>query len=123
MAKRTLVGLALLGVIGGARAWAVDDTCNGLLDLTYPAAPAVSQVGDVIAVQVRLGTGPIQGGSELQLDGRVVDTPQDTEYARVYAHFAELVRERRSDVDLAPFRLVADAFLCGRRVEVAPFNE
>jgi len=25
------------------------------------------------------------------------------------------------DVDLAPFRLVADAFLCGRRVEVAPF--
>jgi D-galactose 1-dehydrogenase len=65
----------------------------------------------------------LNGGSELQLDGRAVETPQNTEYARVYEHFAQLVRERRSDVDLAPFRLVADAFLCGRRVDVAPFNE
>jgi D-galactose 1-dehydrogenase len=65
----------------------------------------------------------INGGSELQLDGRAVDTAHDTEYARVYEHFAHLVRERRIDVDLAPFRLVADAFLCGRRVEVAPFSE
>jgi D-galactose 1-dehydrogenase len=74
---------------------------------------------DTDAGQLRL----VNGGSELQLDGRAVETPQDTEYARVYTHFAELVRERRSDVDLAPFRLVADAFLCGRRVEVAPFTE
>ncbi|HEX9474816.1 MAG TPA: Gfo/Idh/MocA family oxidoreductase [Steroidobacteraceae bacterium] len=65
----------------------------------------------------------LNGGSELQLDGRAVDTPRQSEYARVYEHFARLVRERRCDVDLAPFRLVADAFLCGRRVEVAPFNE
>jgi D-galactose 1-dehydrogenase len=71
------------------------------------------------AGQLRL----VHGGSELQLDGRAVDTPQDTEYARVYEHFATLVRERRIDVDLAPFRLVADAFLCGRRVEVAPFSD
>ncbi|HKC15908.1 MAG TPA: Gfo/Idh/MocA family oxidoreductase [Steroidobacteraceae bacterium] len=74
---------------------------------------------DTDAGQLRL----VNGGGELQLDGRAVDTPQDTEYARVYAHFARLVRERRGDVDLAPFRLVADAFLCGRRVEVAPFVE
>src|SRR5262245_2496215 len=66
MAKRTLVGLALLGVIGGARAWA-DDTCNGLIDITYPGAPAVSQVGDVIDVKLSLGAGPIAGGTELQL--------------------------------------------------------
>jgi D-galactose 1-dehydrogenase len=71
------------------------------------------------AGQLRL----INGGSELQLDGRAVDTPRNAEYARVYEHFSQLVRERRIDVDLAPFRLVADAFLCGRRVEVAPFNE
>ena len=71
------------------------------------------------AGQLRL----VNGGSELQLDGRVVQTPQGTEYARLYVHFAQLVRERRIDVDLTPFRLVADAFLCGRRVEVAPFLE
>ena len=29
----------------------------------------------------------------------------------------------RSDVDYAPLQLVADAFLCGRRVEVDPFIE
>jgi predicted dehydrogenase len=71
------------------------------------------------AGQLRL----VKGGGELQLDGRPVETPKDTEYARVYAHFAQLVYERRVDVDLAPLRLVADAFLCGRRVEVAPFVE
>ena len=74
---------------------------------------------DTDAGELRL----VNGGSELQLDGRVVETPQGTEYARVYEQFAQLVRERRIDVDLAPFRLVADAFLCGRRVEVAPFVE
>src|SRR5258707_3715309 len=75
-------------------------------------------------IEVDTDAGPLRlvnGGSELQLDGRAVDNPTDTEYARVYEHFAELVRGRRGDVDLAPFRLVADAFLCGRRVEVAPF--
>ena len=41
----------------------------------------------------------------------------------VCAHFADLIHTRRNDVDLAPFYLVADAFLCGRRVEVAPFLE
>jgi hypothetical protein len=73
MAKRTLVGLALLGVIGGARAWAVDDTCNGLLDITYPGAPAVSQVGDVIAVKVSLGAGSVLGGTELKLTSLAFD--------------------------------------------------
>jgi D-galactose 1-dehydrogenase len=41
----------------------------------------------------------------------------------LYAHFAELVRGHRSDVDIAPLQLVADAFLCGRRTEVAAFVE
>ena len=43
------------------------------------------------------------------------------EYPQLYAHFASLVRERRSDVDLSPLRLVAEAFQLERRVEVAPF--
>lgn len=63
----------------------------------------------------------LNGGSEMQVDGRVVATVAGKEYARLYAHFAELVRTSRSDVDLSPFQLVADAFLCGRRQEVAPF--
>jgi hypothetical protein len=72
MAKRTLVGLALLGVIGGAQAWA-DDTCNGLININYPGAPAVSHVGDVIDVQVRFGAGSVLGGTELQLTSFAFD--------------------------------------------------
>ena len=64
-----------------------------------------------------------QGGSELYVDGRLRETPKRSEYADLYAHFAALVRTRRSDVDLAPFHLVADAFLCARRLTVEPFIE
>jgi D-galactose 1-dehydrogenase len=63
------------------------------------------------------------GGRVMRIDGKLVLEGQDNEYANLYARFETLVRERRSDVDLAPFRLVADAFLCGRRVTVAPFTE
>jgi predicted dehydrogenase len=63
----------------------------------------------------------VSGGSEMRVDGQPVSVPQGKEYARLYAHFAVLVRDRRIDVDLAPFHLVADAFLCGRRVSAPPF--
>ena len=63
------------------------------------------------------------GGKDLYIDGRAVQTPTTLEYPSLYAHFGELVRRRRSDVDIAPLQLVADAFLCGRRIEVDPFVE
>ncbi|MDY6944447.1 MAG: Gfo/Idh/MocA family oxidoreductase [Pseudomonadota bacterium] len=64
-----------------------------------------------------------KGGSVMQVDDQPVIQAPDREYANLYARFAPLVRERRSDVDLAAFRLVADAFMCGRRVIVDPFSE
>ncbi len=64
-----------------------------------------------------------KGGSVMQVDDKPVVSAPDSEYANLYAHFARLVRERRIDVDLAAFRLVADAFMCGRRVTVDPFIE
>ena len=63
------------------------------------------------------------GGKDLTLDGQVMSTAPGAEYPALYAHFAELVHNRRSDVDIAPLQLVADAFLCGRRTEVAAFVE
>jgi D-galactose 1-dehydrogenase len=63
------------------------------------------------------------GGKILTIDGREAPTSGITEYADLYAHFAELVKDRRLDVDTAPLQLVADAFLCGRRVAVDPFVE
>ena len=63
------------------------------------------------------------GGAALTIDDRAVDTVESSEYGSLYAHFATLVRGRVIDVDCAPLQLVADAFLCGRRVEVEPFLE
>jgi D-galactose 1-dehydrogenase len=61
------------------------------------------------------------GGKVMTVDNEPVETVQTTEYANLYAHFGDLVRRRCIDVDCAPLQLVADAFLCGRRVEVEPF--
>ena len=63
------------------------------------------------------------GGARLTVDGRPVDAGEEPEYARIYRRFAELIDRRECDVDLAPFHLVADAFLLGRRATVAPFHE
>jgi D-galactose 1-dehydrogenase len=63
------------------------------------------------------------GGSHLTIDNNPVETVECSEYGSLYAHFATLVRGRAIDVDCAPLQLVADAFLCGRRVEVDPFIE
>lgn len=63
-----------------------------------------------------------QGGSRLAIDGKPVDVGEEPEYAALYRRFADLIATRRSDVDLAPFRLVADAFLLARRTEVAAFG-
>lgn len=64
-----------------------------------------------------------KGGSVMQVDDQPMVHATDREYANLYARFVPLVRERRMDVDLAAFRLVADAFLCGRRSIVDPFIE
>lgn len=64
-----------------------------------------------------------RGGSMLHVNGNPIVVASDREYPRLYSEFELLIRERRSDVDIAPLRLVADAFLSGRRVTVAPFIE
>ncbi|HMN45984.1 MAG TPA: Gfo/Idh/MocA family oxidoreductase [Povalibacter sp.] len=64
-----------------------------------------------------------KGGSVLRInDDPPIEAP-DREYPNLYARFAELVRSHQIDVDVTPFQLVADAFMCGRRVVVAPFVE
>ncbi|WP_428030232.1 Gfo/Idh/MocA family protein [Ancylobacter sp.] len=77
-----------------------------------------------IAVETDRGTLVLsKGGALLSLDGQPLDLPPEAEYASIYAHFVQLVAEGRSDVDLAPLQLVADAFLLARRTIVAPFHD
>lgn len=62
------------------------------------------------------------GGRRLLVGDEVVVDRTPAEYQGIYRHFDTLLRERRGHVDAAPFRLVADAFLLGRRVETEPFQ-
>jgi len=62
-----------------------------------------------------------KGGSVMRIDDQPVFEAPEREYPNLYARFETLVRKREIDVDVAPLRLVADAFMCGRRVTVAPF--
>ncbi|MDP9013470.1 MAG: Gfo/Idh/MocA family oxidoreductase [Pseudomonadota bacterium] len=63
------------------------------------------------------------GGKSMAVNEQPMELAQQPEYAGLYAHFAELVRGGRSDVDVAPLQLVGDAFLCGRRRDVDPFTD
>lgn len=64
-----------------------------------------------------------EGGAKLAVGGVAQALPPEGEYPAMYRHFVELVRNGRSDVDLSPLRLVADAFLCGRFQPTDPFVE
>jgi D-galactose 1-dehydrogenase len=63
------------------------------------------------------------GGASLAIDGVSALSEDDGEYAAIYRRFADLIRRRDIDVDLAPLVHVADAFMLGRRVVVEPFSE
>lgn len=63
------------------------------------------------------------GGNTLVIDGIAQPAEKEQEYPRLYSRFADLVRTGQSDVDLAPLRLVADAFLNGRISPAEPFYD
>lgn len=57
-----------------------------------------------------------KGGSELAIAGQAVPLAPEAEYPGLYDRFARLIAEGRSEVDVAPFVHVADAFLrCARQ--------
>jgi len=63
------------------------------------------------------------GGAKLAINGRAVHDEPEREYPMLYRRFAELIHAGQSDVDLAPLRHVADAFMLGKRQVVAPFHD
>ena len=63
------------------------------------------------------------GGNTLSLDGTAQPCPPPREYSALYRHFAALIATGQTDADLAPLRLVADAFLLGSRVATVAFED
>jgi D-galactose 1-dehydrogenase len=62
-----------------------------------------------------------KGGSRLEIDSQLMVEEPPAEYEAIYEHFSVLLARGQSDVDVAPLRLVADAFLVGNWQACEPF--
>jgi D-galactose 1-dehydrogenase len=76
-----------------------------------------------IVVETDAGTLKLANGGAVLTLPSGVQHAEDMEYPGLYARFANLIRGGRSDVDVAPLRLVADAFLRGHRKAVEEFHD
>src|SRR5947209_1622711 len=77
-------------------------------------------------IRVETDDGPLKlsgGGTRLIASGEVLVDTAETEYRELYGRFVELTASGASDVDLTPLRLVADAFMLGRRRFVEAFED
>jgi predicted dehydrogenase len=63
-----------------------------------------------------------EGGAVCTIDGVAMETESTGEYPRLYHRFRQLVAERRSDVDLNPLRIVADALLVAETIRTDSFD-
>jgi D-galactose 1-dehydrogenase len=62
------------------------------------------------------------GGAKLILNGEIRSDDAPGEYPDIYRTFVDLIDERRSLVDIAPFRLVADCLLIASTTRVDPIT-
>lgn len=85
--------------------------------------------GEAWSIELQTAQGLVAltaGGGELTVDGKPVETAlhsEHGEYETIYANFANIIQDECSDVDLAPLKLVADAFLLGDRIVVESFHD
>lgn len=92
---------------------------GAVFDWRHQGAPAWDIIVETAEGTLRLR----RGGSVLEIDGEAQALEDPGEYPGLYARFADLLARGASDVDDAPLVHVADAFMLGRRVTVAPFHE
>lgn len=62
------------------------------------------------------------GGSVLVINGKTVHEAKLEEYEMIYAKFARLLKQKKSDVDASPLQLISDCFMLGKPVVVPAFT-
>ena len=98
------------------------DTAGAEIHMDLDWRQTGPQSWDII---VETDAGPLKlshGGAVLSLPSGT-EHGEDIEYAGLYSRFATLIRGGRSDVDTDPLRLVADAFLRGKRETTDAFHD
>ena len=63
------------------------------------------------------------GGARLSVDGSAVVAEPMAEYEGIYRRFAALLASGTPEIDSAPFQLVADAFMVGKRIITDAFED
>ena len=64
-----------------------------------------------------------EGGERLLVDGENYQLKFQNEYQAIYARFAKLIKDQRSDVDLTPLIIASDTFMLGQRYTVEAFTD
>jgi D-galactose 1-dehydrogenase len=98
------------------------DTAGATIHMDLDWRQTGPQSWDII-VETDEGTLKLSNGGAVLALPSGTEHGEDLEYAGLYSRFASLIRGGRSDVDIDPLRLVADAFLRGKRETVEPFHD
>jgi D-galactose 1-dehydrogenase len=102
---------------------ALTDVLGTKIDVTLDWRQTGDQIWE-IAVDTDAGTALLSGGGAmLDLGGtKTDDEDKHAEYTGLYRRFADLVARAEIDFDTAPIKLLADAFMLGKRMSVAAFD-
>ena len=100
-------------------------TARGMvpLDITFDWRQEGPQSWDIMVEAGGERLALHHGGATLEIDGVTLKKEADREYPVMYAMFADLVRTRTSNTDIAPLRIIADAYLKGRHTVTDPFHD
>ena len=101
----------------------VSPAADGAVEAEFDWRQTGNQIWEIEADTEAFRLKLANGGSRLEIDGELITDEPPAEYEAIYARFDELLRTGASDVDADPFRLVADAFMIGRRATVEPFED
>lgn len=98
------------------------DTAGAPITMDLDWRQTGPQSWDII-VETDAGTLKLANGGAVLTLPSGTDHAEDHEYPGLYSRFATLIRSGRSDVDTDPLRLVADAFLRGKREITEAFHD
>ena len=93
------------------------------LDITFDWRQQGPQSWDITVMADGQRLDLHHGGSTLEIDGVTRARQPDDEYPVMYRMFAGLVKNRASNIDIAPLRIIADAYLRGRHTVTDAFHD